>query len=165
MALEPFVGEIRAMSFNFAPKGWAACNGQLLPIQQNQALFSILGTIYGGNGTTNFALPNLQGSVPVGFGPSPLGSKGGSAQVTLNVNQMNHTHAVGASATANTNTAAGHVPAPAGTGNLAYGTPPDTTMNPAVIQPAGGSQPHNNLQPYLVLNYCIALVGIFPSRD
>ena len=109
MALQPFIGEIRAMSFDFPPTGWAACNGQLLSIQQNQALFSILGTTYGGNGTTNFALPNLQGSVPVGFGPDPLGAKAGSAQVTLNINQINHTHAVGANATASSNVAAAHV--------------------------------------------------------
>ena len=166
MATEPYIGEIRAVAFNFAPKGWALCNGQLLSIQQNQALFSILGTTYGGYGVSTFALPNLQGNVPLGFGTSsPLGSIGGSSQVTLAINQISHTHLVAASATANANVASNDVPANAGSANLVYGSPPDTVMNSGVIRPVGGSQPHNNLQPYLVVNYVIALVGVFPTRD
>ena len=160
----PFLGEIKMISFNFPPKGWAFCNGQLLAIQQNQALFAILGTTYGGNGQTTFALPNLQGRVPVHVGSGVvLGEQGGAQTVTLNINQIGHGHAVNASAAANTNTAAGNFPANAAT-NI-YGSGTDTVMAPGIVNNVGGSQPHNNLQPYLVINFVIALQGIFPSRN
>jgi microcystin-dependent protein len=165
MATEPFLGEIRCFSFNFPPKGWFACNGQLLAINQYQALFAILGTFYGGNGTTNFALPNLQGRVPLHTGAGiTLGQVAGEASVTLLSNQIGHGHPVNAAVTATVATAGGNFPATVSTGN-AFGSTLDTSMNPAVITPAGGSQPHNNMQPYLVLNYCIAYTGIFPSRN
>jgi len=161
---EPFLGEIRMFSFGFAPKGWALCNGQILPIAQNQALFAILGVTYGGNGTTTFALPNLQGSAPAHVGNSiSLGQAGGSATVKLTSNQVGHGHSVNAAATATTNTAGGNFPA-SSSANL-YGTSTDTAMNGAIISPGGGGAAHNNLQPYLVINYAIALTGIFPSRN
>ena len=161
---EPYLGEIRIISFNFAPKGWAFCNGQLLPINQNQALFSILGTTYGGNGQTTFALPNLQGRVPLHMGNGFVeGQLGGAQTVTLTLTEIRHTHQVRATATATTNTAGGNFPAVSG--NDLYGSGADTTMNPVTIAPAGGSQPHSNLQPYLVINFVIALQGIFPSRN
>jgi microcystin-dependent protein len=166
MATAPFLGEIRAFSFTFAPRGWAQCNGQLLPINQNQALFSILGTTYGGNGTTNFALPNLQGKVGVHMGNGiVLGQSGGVQSVSLNVTQIGHGHAVSASATPNSFSAAGNFPASVGSGGDLYGPTSNTQMAPGVLSMVGGSQPHNNLQPYLVLIYCIALQGIFPSRS
>ena len=170
MATEPYIGEINLVSFDFAPKGWALCNGQLLPINQNQALFSILGTTYGGNGQTNFALPNLQGRTGVGFSNAmPLGQAAGSSTENLTPGQLpNHTHAVNASADfANSNDPTGHVLGAKGRG----GTNPFATatqmmpLNPNSIDPAGGNQAHNNMQPYLVMNYIIALVGIFPSRN
>ncbi|MDE3167808.1 MAG: phage tail protein [Acidobacteriota bacterium] len=165
MATEPFLGEIRAFSFNFPPKGWLQCNGQLIAINTNQALFAILGTTYGGNGTTNFALPNLQGRAPVHVGNGVvLGQTGGVAAVTLLSNQIGHGHAVSASATANSSAAAGNFPATA-SGQSLYGPSADTALNPGVLSPTGGSQPHNNLQPYLVVNYCIAVAGIFPTRS
>lgn len=160
----PYIGEVKMVSFNFAPKGWALCNGQLLAINQNQALFSLLGTTYGGNGVTTFALPNLQGSVPVHMGNGfAEGQVGGSQTVTLTSNQVGHAHPVKATATATTNTAAGNFPA-AAAGNI-YGASPDTTLNPAAVSSVGGSQPHTNLQPYLVVNFVIALQGVFPSRN
>jgi len=162
---EPFLGEIKIVSFNFPPRGWAFCNGQLLPINQNQALFAILGTTYGGNGTTNFALPNLQGCAALHVGSGiTLGAKAGSPTVTLQGNQIGHGHTVNANANATTNAAPGNFPAAAGS-NI-YGTgAPDTTMNSGIVSQAGGSQPHNNMQPYLVLNFVIALQGIFPSQN
>lgn len=165
MATEPYLGEVRAVSFGFAPKGWALCNGQTLPINQNQALFSILGTTYGGNGTTTFALPNLQGRVPLHTGSGiALGQSAGEQGVTLNTLQAGHTHTVAANATPNSYTAAGNFPASAASGSL-YGPTVDTSMSAQVISLAGGSQPHNNMQPYLVVNYIIALQGVFPSRS
>jgi microcystin-dependent protein len=160
----PFLGEIKMISWNYPPKGWAFCNGQLLPINQNQALFSILGTTYGGNGQTNFALPNLQGRVPVHVGNGiNLGEQGGAQAVTLNISQIGHGHNVNASATANTNTAAGNYPAAAPSNT--YGASADTSMNPGVVSSVGGTQPHNNMQPYLVINFVIALQGIFPTQN
>ena len=160
----PFLGEVKMVSFNFAPKGWAFCDGTLLPINQYQALFAILGTTYGGNGTTTFALPNLQGRVPLHVANNfVLGQTGGSQNVTLVSNQIGHGHPVNATATATTNTAAGNVPA--ASGNALYGASADTTMNSAIVGPAGGSQAHTNLQPYLVINFVIALQGIFPTRN
>lgn len=160
----PYLGEIRIFSFNFPPKGWAQCNGQLLPINQNQALFSILGTTYGGDGRVNFGLPNLQGRMPVHAGNGfTLGQLAGETAHTLNMAELPaHTHAaVGSSTPANLGVPTGNLWA---TGNAAYNPTPNTTMNPACVLPAGGSQPHENMSPYLVLNICIALQGIFPSQ-
>ena len=165
MGTEPFLGEVRLFAFTYAPKGWALCNGQLLSIAQNQALFAVLGTTYGGNGVNNFALPNLQGKVAVHSGNGiVLGQSGGSQSVTLITNQIGHGHQLSANATANSASAAGNFPASSPAGTL-YGPTADTTMNTTILSPAGGTQPHNNLQPYLVVIYCIALQGIFPSRN
>lgn len=163
--MTPFLGQIMAISFNFAPKGWAFCQGQLLPINQNQALFSLLGTTYGGNGVTTFALPNLQTRVPVGWGSgNNLGQTGGEASVTLNASQVpQHTHqmmATGNSATAND--PKGNVLATAGIYQAASAQL--GAMSTGAISSVGG-QPHDNQQPYLVINYVIALQGIFPSRN
>ena len=167
---EPFLGEIRIFGFNFAPRGWAFCNGQLLSISQNTALFSLLGTTYGGNGQTTFALPNLQSRAPVHFGQGAglssytLGQAAGEESVTLTSNQLAaHSHAVNATnGASDSNRPANRFPASGG----AYAAAGDgTTMNPGVGAAAGGSQPHSNLPPYLALNFCIALVGIFPSRN
>jgi microcystin-dependent protein len=168
---EPFLSEIRILSFAYAPRGWALCNGQLLPINQNTALFSLLGTTYGGNGVTNFALPDLRGRSPVHAGDGiTLGERGGEEAHTLNVNEMPpHQHRMRASADlASSDIPAGALTAakrrggldiygPAGTANVA--------LHPAVMSGAGGSQPHLNMQPFLTLNFVIALQGIYPSRD
>jgi microcystin-dependent protein len=163
---EPFLSEVKIVSFNFAPKGWALCNGQLLPINQNQALFSLLGTTYGGNGQTNFALPNLQGRIPIHMGNGHTqGEVSGEENHTLTASEMAaHSHVVSASATDPTQ----GLP----TGNMwangagAYSSAaPNSSMLPASISNVGGSQPHANTQPYLVLNFVIALQGIFPSRN
>lgn len=162
---EPFLSEVKIVSFNFAPRGWALCNGQLLPINQNQALFSLLGTTYGGNGQTTFALPNLQGRVPIHMGNGHTqGEVSGEENHTLNVSEMAaHSHPVSASATdPNQGLPTGNIWA---NGAGAYSNTPNTAMNPASISNVGGSQPHTNLQPFLVLNFVIALVGIFPSRN
>ena len=161
----PYIAEIRIFSFNFAPKGWAQCNGQLLPINQNQALFSLLGTTYGGNGQTTFALPNLQGRIPVYVGQGiVLGQSAGEATHTLIQSEMpQHTHPVtGSSTAANLGPPTGNLWA---TGNAAYSPTANTTMSPACITNAGGNQPHENMPPYTTLNICIALQGIFPSRN
>lgn len=161
---DPFLGEIRIFSFDFCPTGWAACDGQLLLINQNQALFALLGNQYGGNGITTFALPNLQGRAPVHRGTEiQIGESGGEESHTLTVAELGaHSHAPRAV------TARGDAGNPSG--NLwaasrpkPYGTTLDTPMNPAAVSPTGGGQPHPNMQPYLVLHYCIALQGIFPS--
>jgi microcystin-dependent protein len=166
---EPFLSEIRVFSFNFAPKGWTLCDGQLLPINQNQALFSLLGTTYGGNGTTNFGLPNLQGRVPIhttNGGAHPLGEMGGTEIETL---QVQHLPAHSHNLDARTGGPPTIMPAGAvmGAGDeAAYGPPVGlTTLRPDSIANTGGTQPHLNLQPLLVLNFCIALQGIFPSRS
>src|SRR5271155_4896497 len=159
----PYLGEIRIVSFNFAPKGWAFCNGQTLSIAQSQALFSLLGTTYGGNGIQNFQLPNLQGSMPVDVGAGFVqGQVGGEVNHTLISGEMpTHTHqAQGVSTTASSPDAAGNTWAVA-TQN-AYSTTPNTTMGTKALSSAGGSQPHPNMPPYLVLNFVIALTGIFP---
>jgi microcystin-dependent protein len=166
---EPFLSEIRIMSFPFAPKGWALCNGQLLPINQNQALFSLLGTAFGGDGRTTFALPNLQGRAPIHTGAGhSLGERGGEQAHTLSSAEMAvHTH------TAAANTAAtGGSASPGGNylggGNNVYAAPAAgalTTLRSDAISPVGGSQAHVNMQPYLTLSYCIALQGIFPSHN
>jgi microcystin-dependent protein len=165
----PFLGQISMVAFNFAPNGWALCNGQLLPINQNQALFSLLGTYYGGDGQSTFALPNLQGSTPMHVGNGAInvvqGQIGGEAIHTLLQSEMPaHTHQVnGDPATATTATASGNVWAK----NQAspYSSSSSTTMHPAAIGFAGGSQPHDNFQPYLVINFVIALAGIYPSSN
>jgi len=163
---EPFLSEIKLVSFNFAPKGWALCNGQLLPINQNQALFSLLGTTYGGNGQTNFALPNLRGRVPIHEGNGhTLGEAAGSTSVTVNIQQLStHLHQAQASTTAgDVPFAANNILAKAG--NLYGPVNALTTIQPSTITNVGGSQPHNNMMPYLVLNFIIALQGIFPSQN
>jgi microcystin-dependent protein len=165
----PFMGEIRMMSFNFAPQGWAMCNGQFLPINQNQALFSLLGTTYGGNGQTTFQLPDLRGRAPMHFGNGhTLGEKAGEEAHTVTISELpTHVH------TLNATTAAATTPSPdvntilassnpqlgyAGPGNLA-------AMSAASIANTGGSQAHLNMQPYLVITFCIALQGLFPSQN
>jgi microcystin-dependent protein len=170
---EPFLSEIRIFSFNFPPKGWAFCNGQLLPINQNQALFSLLGTVYGGNGQTNFALPNLRGRAPIHEGSGhTLGEAAGSSAVTINIQQLpTHPHTL----TSNLCIGGGVVNAALGdptsnywanNGKAQYSTSAaDRTMHPSAVTNTGGSQPHTNMQPYLVLNFCIALQGIFPSQN
>jgi microcystin-dependent protein len=162
----PFLGEIKVVSFNFPPKGWAFCNGQLMSIAQNQALFSLLGTIYGGNGILTFALPNLQASMPIHMGNGFFqGSVGGESAHTLITQEMpSHNHvAQGVSANASSPAATGNTWAAAS--QNPYAATPNTTLSPNAISPAGGSQPHPNMPPYLVLNFVIALVGIFPSRN
>jgi microcystin-dependent protein len=163
---EPFLSEIRIMSFGFAPQGWALCNGQLLPINQNQALFSLLGTTYGGDGRVNFGLPNLQGRTPMHMGNGHnLGEVGGEQAHTLTISEIpTHTHLANAStANGSTNFANGNILAAAG--NL-YAAPSSlTALNPTSIANVGGSQAHLNMQPFLTLTFCIALQGIFPSRN
>lgn len=163
---EPFLSEIKIVSFNFPPKGWALCNGQLLPINQNQALFALLGTTYGGNGQTNFALPNLRGRTPISFGNGhDLGEAAGSTAVTINIQQLpTHTHAAMASAT-NGNQPIVPNAVLAAANNLWTNPSGLTTITPQTVTSVGGSQPHNNMMPYLVLNFIIALQGIFPSRN
>ena len=200
MSSQPYLGQLMLFAGNFAPVGWALCNGQLLPIAQNQALFSLLGTIYGGDGRTTFALPDLRGRVPIHFGQGPglsnrpIGQRSGQEQVTLSILEMpshNHTATVGgggsgsaiqqsADAAVNETPATGDVHAivnfrnglstqnvksfgPAN--NLVDGQTISGGSSTVTIQNTGGSQPHNNMQPYQVINYCIALVGIYPSRS
>jgi microcystin-dependent protein len=161
----PFLAEIKIVSFNFAPKGWAQCNGQLLPINQNQALFSLLGTTFGGNGQTTFALPNLQGRAPVYVGPGfSLGQSGGQEAHTVIMSEMPaHVHPISASTAAPDAGSMANNSWAAISG--AYDATANTAMNPASISNQGGSQPHNNMQPFLVLNFVIALQGIFPSQN
>jgi microcystin-dependent protein len=172
----PFVAEIRIFPFNFAPTGWAFCNGQLLPLSQNTALFSLLGTTYGGDGKSNFALPNLQGSAPMHPGQGPglslhdLGETGGSSTVSLLESEIpSHSHALQASPRTSDldnpgpNNALGRS-APQQLYLQSATTPQLVAMSDNTIAPAGGDQPHNNLMPYLALNFCIALQGVFPPR-
>jgi microcystin-dependent protein len=162
---EPFLSEIRLMSFNFAPKGWAMCNGQLLPINQNQALFSLLGTTFGGDGRVNFALPDLRGRTPIHVGSGhTVGEQGGEQAHTLSIAEVpTHTHIVNfSSQAATTDDPTANVPAK----NLAtiYGPAQNlVTMNAGATTNSGGSQAHLNMQPFLTLTFCIALQGIFPS--
>ncbi len=176
--MDPFVAEIRMVPFNFAPTGWAFCNGQLLPISQNTALFSLLGTVYGGDGKSTFALPNMQGSTPMhpnfpqpgapGLSQYFLGEQGGVPYVTLLTSEMpSHIHG----ATPRNTLATAQLPENqtwAGNADalqfLPSSTVPNTTMNPGAMAPTGGSQPHNNMQPYLTVNFIIALQGVFPAR-
>src|ERR1700738_290910 len=173
--MDPFVAEIRIFPFNFAPKGWAFCDGQLLSISQNTALFSLLGTFYGGDAKVTFGLPELQGSVAMhtdqysGAGQYPLGSVGGEQAVTLLTSEMpSHNHGVqcnGLPVSTDATSPSGNVPSNAVGKNIySATTTPSVLMNPSMVSIAGGSQPHNNLQPYLTLHYCIALQGIYPPR-
>ena len=166
---EPFMSEIRIMSFNFAPQGWALCNGQLLPINQNQALFSLLGTTYGGNGQTNFALPDLRGRTGIHEGAGhTLGEKAGEPAHTLSISELpTHTHLLNASAAqASTNVPDTNTILSASNPQNIYAQATNLiAMSPAAIGNVGGSQAHTNMQPYLVLNFSIALQGIFPSQN
>lgn len=174
---EPFIAEVVMFAGNFAPRGWAFCQGQVLAIAQNTALFSLLGTTYGGNGQTTFALPDLRGRVPVGTGQGPglpsmtLGEVAGEPSHTLNVNEMPaHTHSaqVGAqSGAGNSTSPSGATWATSSSRDALYSTSaPNAQMSAGVtVGAAGGSQPHNNMQPYLGMNYIIALEGIYPSRN
>jgi len=173
--MDPFVAEIRIFPFNFAPKGWAFCDGQILPLSQNTALFSLLGTTYGGDGKSNFALPNFQGAAPMHQGQGPglslrdLGETGGEQTVTLLQSEMpSHSHAA--------NAFSGHGTLGDPTNNVwasvtigrqgvdFYGTSTNASMSSQALAPAGGDQPHNNMSPYLTLNFCIALQGVYPPR-
>ncbi|HEY0510731.1 MAG TPA: tail fiber protein [Thermoanaerobaculia bacterium] len=172
--MDPFVAEIRIFPFNFAPKGWAFCDGQILPLSQNTALFSLLGTTYGGDGKSNFALPNMQGNAPMHPGQGPglslhdLGETGGSETVTLLESEIpSHSHGVMATG----QQALVRQPSPSvglgrSSGTPAYNSTTTNLVNMAdqTIAPAGGDQPHNNMQPYLTLNFCIALQGVYPPR-
>lgn len=168
---EPFLSEIRLVSFNFAPKGWAMANGQFMPINQNQALFALLGTTYGGNGQTTFALPDYRGRVPIHVGPGyTLGQSGGAETNTLGITQIpTHTHFVRAfddGTPANSNIPAGNLFANSKPNNMYQNAPGNVTpLSPSSVQNVGGNQPHQNMQPFLVLNFCIALQGIFPSQN
>jgi len=168
---DPFLGEIRQAAFAFAPRGWALCHGQLLPINQNQALFSILGTTYGGNGTSNFALPDLRGRSPAHFSATlPLGSRAGEEAHTLTVNELpSHSHSLqGSTDLANSSAPVGNVTAAKGRGGkdiYAPGGSPVQPLSPQAIATSGGSQPHDNMQPFTTLTFIIALTGIFPSRS
>lgn len=166
---QPFLGEIRMFSFNFAPKGWSFCNGQLLAISQNQALFSILGTTYGGNGQTTFALPDLRSRTPIhwgtgGGGSYAIGQQAGAENHTLLVSEMpQHTHA------ATGNSGSPDSPTPGNNywaaGGQIFAASANSTMAPNALPNAGGSQPHTNIQPCLTVSFAIALQGIFPSRS
>jgi len=165
---DPFLGEIKIISWNYVPQGWAFCNGQQMPINQNQALFSLLGTMYGGNGQTTFALPDFRGKVPIHIGAGFIqGQTGGEAAHTVTISEMPaHTHtAQGYSQNGDQFVPTGNI---MGTVNGLYAGPgagSKVSLAPGTIGNVGGSQPHNNMQPYLVLNFMIALIGIFPSRN
>lgn len=166
---EPFLSEIRIMSFEFAPKGWALCNGQLMPINQNQALFSLLGTTFGGDGRVNFALPDLRGRTPIHVGSGhTLGERGGEQAHTLSIAELpQHVHVANATSVQSTTNVSGTgvMLAQSAAANL-YGTATNlTAMSPAGVTNTGGSQAHLNMQPFLILSFCIALQGIFPSPN
>lgn len=180
--MEPFIGQIQAFGFNFPPRGWATCSGQLLPIAQNSALFSLLGTQYGGDGRTTFGLPDFRGRIPLHFGQGPglpnynIGQKSGIYQITLTTANMpshNHGFAVSSSkATQSSATTGTSIGAPGTTSGRTFTpvdgyntTTPDVVMNAASIQNNGGGQSFNSMNPYIVVNWCIALVGIYPSRN
>lgn len=166
----PFLGEIKIVGFNYPPKTWALCNGQQLPIVQNQALFSLLGTMYGGNGQTTFALPDLRGRTPIHLGAGfTQGQAGGQEFHTVTMSEMPaHTHFVTASSLSPAPLPGGGDPTGSywtDSGNNNYSNAPDSTMNPSSVTNVGGSQAHENRQPFLVVNFCIALVGAFPSQN
>lgn len=166
-----YIGEIRLFAGNFAPVGWEFCAGQLLPIAENEPLFTLIGTTYGGDGETTFALPDLRGRAPIHYGQGPglsnyaIGESGGGEEVTLTVNQIPvHNHGAGASSGNGTSDdPAGRVPARNAAGVPQYGASPDNSLAAGALLPAGGSQPHNNMQPYLGINYIISLYGVWPS--
>jgi microcystin-dependent protein len=172
---DPFVAEIRIFPFNFAPKGWAWCDGQLMPLSQNTALFSLVGTIYGGDGKSTFALPDLQGSAPMHPGQGPglsqhdLGESGGSETVTLLQSEIPaHSHAISASAGDGVQTSPNQQKLAQGVGINAYAPAagaPLIQLNPSALTPDGGDQPHNNMMPYLTYYFCIAMQGVFPPRN
>jgi microcystin-dependent protein len=173
----PFLAQIAVYGFNFAPRGWALCNGQLLPINQNQALFALVGTTYGGNGTTNFALPNLQGRAPMhpgngpGLSPRTLGQSLGFENHTLTASEMPaHSHGGSVASAMQASTASGNSGSPAGlfpavTPRPAYADSANGSLAAPIVSSSGGGQAHGNMQPYLCVNFCIALQGIFPSRN
>lgn len=172
--MEPFIGEIRMFSGTYAPQGWAFCDGSILAIANNSALFSLVGTTYGGNGQTTFALPDLRGRLPMhpgngpGLSPRTLGESSGSESVTLLATQMPaHSHSVGCHSAADQSAPANSIPAAEATGGApVYSSlPPDGIMSPAMITAAGGSQPHDNMPPFLCVNFIIALVGVYPPRS
>jgi microcystin-dependent protein len=171
---DPFLAEIRIFPFSFAPKGWALCDGQLMPISQNTALFSLLGTTYGGDGKSTFALPNVQGSAVMHPGQGPglslhdLGETGGSTTVTLLVSEIpSHAHTLNASQADGGDRSPSSERFASGIGGVNMYAPPAalTSFAPDMAPPAGGGLPHNNLQPYLTMNFCIALQGVFPARS
>jgi microcystin-dependent protein len=170
---DPFVAEIRIFPFNFAPRGWAWCDGQLLPLSQNTALFSLLGTTYGGNGKSNFALPDLQGRAPMQPGQGPglslhdLGETGGSETVTLLESEIPaHSHQLQANLLdpADTNVVSQNASFALSEGGTLYQNAPNANASPQALAPAGGDQPHNNMMPYLTFYFCIALQGVYPPR-
>src|SRR5213080_1553596 len=168
---EPFLSEIRIMSFNFAPKGWAQCNGQLLPINQNQALFSLLGTTFGGDGRVNFGLPDFRGRIPIHMGSGhTLGERGGEQAHTLSISEIStHVHTANATSDPHVASPENYSPLPtnalfAVVNNLYAGAAALTSLLPGTLVNVGGSQAHLNMEPFLVLSFCIALQGIFPSQ-
>jgi microcystin-dependent protein len=170
---DPFVAEIRIFGFDFAPRGWASCDGQILPISQNTALFSLLGTTYGGDGKSTFALPDLQGNGPMQWGQGPglslrdLGETGGSETVTLLQSEIpSHRHSLQADVLdiADTNIASPNASLALSSGGGLYQASANTQLAGQALSPAGGDQPHNNMMPYLTLNFCIALQGVYPQR-
>ncbi|GAA4824269.1 tail Collar domain-containing protein [Marinicella pacifica] len=169
---EPFLAEIRIVGFNFAPRGWAFCDGQILPINQNQSLYSLLGTTYGGDGRTSFALPDVRGRVPIHVGNSgggthhTLGQKTGEETHTLSVAEMpQHQHPVNGTGNTATEATPNSNLLPAVNNGKPYASTASAPMGDNTIAPVGGGQAHNNMQPYLAMNYCIALQGLFPSRN
>jgi microcystin-dependent protein len=170
---EPLIGQLALVPYNFAPRGWASCNGQILSIAQNTALFSLLGTTYGGDGQVTFALPDLRGRVPIHFGQGPgrsdytLGQVGGEEATTLTIAQMPaHAHAALADpGVGSSDSPGGNLPARNGAGVPQYGSGTGASLSTGAIGISGGSQPHNNIQPYLTLHWIIALEGIYPSRN
>jgi len=162
---QPYVGEIRLVGFNFAPVGWAFCDGQLMSIAENDTLYNLIGTTYGGDGQNTFGLPNLQGRVPIHVGGSyVIGQEGGAEQITLTVDNMaNHSHVVFTAASANSTSPVGHYPAVAAN-NVYISGAASTKFESAAIGPAGSGLPHENRQPFLALNYIISLFGVYPSQ-